>query len=128
VYRPGTDTERRRWGRRQLLKNAARVAGVVLGSAPILGSINASAAARSAPAPRAPVFRLSTRNHRAACAACRAHAANRIYRTAEAADAGRAHAGCSCRVLSHEIDTARYDTWFADDRAVHDSRWDIGGG
>ena len=130
MYVPGTDTQRRRWERRQLLRTAARgAAGVVFGSAAILDSIGASAASRATPAAGAPVYRLSTRSSRAACAACRAHAANRYYRSADAADAGRAHPGCSCQVLSHEVDKVQYDAWFADEsRVVHDGRWGRAGG
>lgn len=101
-------------------------AGVVLASASTLDAISASAASRATTAPGALVYRLSTRNNRAACAACRAHGANRYYRSAEAADAGRAHPGCSCQVLSHDVARAQYDAWFADaSRAVYDARWDL---
>jgi hypothetical protein len=125
VYLPGTDTERRRWRRRQLLQTVGRgAAGVALGSTLSLDTIRASAASPATPASGAPVYRLSTRNNRGACAACKAHAANRYYQTADAADAGRAHPGCSCHILSHDVDRAQYDTWFADaSRPVHDARW-----
>lgn len=107
-----------------MLQTAARgAAGVALGSTLFLDSISTAAASPTTPPQRALVYRLSTRNNRGACAACRAHGANRYYRSADAADAGRAHPGCSCQILSHDVDRSQYDTWFADaTRAVHDTR------
>lgn len=42
----------------------------------------------------------------AACTACRQHAANKVFRTLEAADQNRAHRGCRCEVVpSDAVDT-----------------------
>jgi hypothetical protein len=44
-----------------------------------------------------------------ACAACHAHAANRLFASTAAADAGRAHPGCRCLVVA--ATHLPYDTW-----------------
>jgi hypothetical protein len=36
----------------------------------------------------------------ASCSACVAHAANKLFPTKEAADAGRAHKGCNCAIVT----------------------------
>ncbi|CAN5579706.1 hypothetical protein BH10ACT2_BH10ACT2_25630 [soil metagenome] len=36
----------------------------------------------------------------ASCQACLSHAANKLFRTSAAADAGRAHPGCNCTVVT----------------------------
>lgn len=36
----------------------------------------------------------------ASCAACVSHAANKLFPTKEAADAGRAHKGCNCAIVT----------------------------
>lgn len=87
-------------------------------------STTSAATTSSGPVVRnATVFRLSTREQKAPCAACRAHAAHRYFVTAEAADAGRAHAGCSCAIREQRVESAQLEHWFADDRGVHDARW-----
>jgi hypothetical protein len=58
-------------------------------------------------------FRLSTHGHRT-CGACKAHGANRFYRTREAADGDRAHAGCNCRIVTQPIPTDLANEYFRD--------------
>ena len=48
------------------------------------------------------VYRLSTHGRRT-CTACKAHAANRFYKTQEAAEGDRAHAGCNCAIVSQRV-------------------------
>lgn len=71
----------------------------------------------------ATVWRLSTRNQRAACAACKAHAAHRYFASDAFADAGRAHAGCSCEIREQPTTVGQLQTWFAADDEVFDDRW-----
>lgn len=68
------------------------------------------------------VFRLSSHGRRC-CGACKAHAANRFYRTEAAADADRAHAGCNCAIVSQRIKRRLAKRYFK--RAdVFDLRWE----
>ena len=49
----------------------------------------------------------------AGCSACRSHAANKLFATAAAADAKRAHPGCRCQVVAlGEINRQLYDALF----------------
>jgi hypothetical protein len=53
------------------------------------------------------------------CYACVNHARNKVFATAAAADAGRAHAQCRCKVASlYTIDDLVYDKLFAHRRSV----------
>jgi hypothetical protein len=67
------------------------------------------------------VFRLSTHRHRT-CKACKAHGANRFYRTRKAADKGRAHAGCNCAIVTQTIDRQLAKEYFKGRRKVFDLR------
>jgi hypothetical protein len=67
------------------------------------------------------VFRLSTHRHRT-CKACKAHAANRFYRTRKAADKDRAHAGCNCAIVTQTIDRRLAKQYFKGRRKVFDLR------
>jgi hypothetical protein len=61
-----------------------------------------------------------------ACASCLAHAANKLFANAAAADAGRAHLHCKCLVVSlGQVDPAVYDAFFVDGggRASVDRRY-----
>ncbi|MEQ1874609.1 MAG: hypothetical protein ABL953_12870 [Ilumatobacteraceae bacterium] len=71
----------------------------------------------------ATVWRLSTRNQRSACAACKAHAAHRYFVSAAAADADRAHAGCSCETREQRTTTGQVQEWFGEGGEVYDDRW-----
>jgi hypothetical protein len=84
-----------------------------------------SEAATTAPSPvTAVVYRLSTRNQRSPCRACKAHAAHRYYATTEAADTGRAHSGCRCAIVQQQVAGESFHGWFeSTDRAVFDDRW-----
>jgi hypothetical protein len=42
------------------------------------------------------------------CRACRLHARNKVFATRKAAEAGRAHVGCGCRVVRTSLPEARY--------------------
>jgi hypothetical protein len=71
------------------------------------------------------VYRLSTLGQRA-CNACKAHDANRYYRTANAANLDRAHRGCNCVILSQSIPVSRWNRFFKQagtTRTVFDLRW-----
>jgi hypothetical protein len=71
----------------------------------------------------ATVWRLSTRNQRAPCAACKAHAAHRYFTTDAAAEAGRAHSGCVCTIRAQPTTVGQLQAWFAEGIEVHDDRW-----
>lgn len=66
-------------------------------------------------------YRLSTRG-RVSCRACRAHAANRYYRTPQAAADDRAHRGCNCAVVGHPLVVGTYNAYL-NGREVWDVRW-----
>jgi hypothetical protein len=67
------------------------------------------------------VFRLSSHRRRA-CKACKAHGANRFYRTRKAADKDRAHAGCNCAIVTQTIDRKLAKQYFKGRRKVFDLR------
>jgi hypothetical protein len=69
------------------------------------------------------VYRLSTHG-RPACSSCKAHAANRFYRTVTAT-ADRAHMGCNCTVVTQEISQSLWTCYFQrrGRRNVYDLRW-----
>jgi hypothetical protein len=70
------------------------------------------------------VYRLSTRNQRAPCAACKAHAAHRFYATTDAAGGNRAHPGCRCAIVQQQIAAPSFAAWFdTANRVVFDDRW-----
>ena len=96
-------------GRRQFLRLSALGAGASVASVVVSGCGGDSETATVTVTVTA--FRLSTHGERT-CGACKAHGANRFYRTAEAADANRAHAGCNCRIVKHPIASDRADEYF----------------
>jgi hypothetical protein len=67
------------------------------------------------------VFRLSSHRLRT-CKACKAHGANRFYRTRKAADKDRAHAGCNCKIVTQTIDRQLAKQYFKGRRKVFDLR------
>jgi len=71
----------------------------------------------------ATVWRLSTRNQRAPCGACKAHAAHRFFVSDVAAEAGRAHAGCTCEIRAQRTTVGNFQTMFTDGDEVFDDRW-----
>ena len=71
----------------------------------------------------ATVWRLSTRNQRAPCAACKAHAAHRLFVSDASADAGRAHAGCACEVRAQRTTVGQMQVWFGEGAQAFDDRW-----
>jgi len=59
----------------------------------------------------------------AACGTCRTHAANKLFSTEKAADAGRAHPFCRCAViLGQPLSSAIHHSLFATTDSV-DRRW-----
>jgi hypothetical protein len=106
-----------RIGRRQFLRLSAVVTGASLTGA----ALSACGDDDSAPAGTATTFRLSTRGERT-CGACKAHGANRFYRTRDAADDDRAHLGCNCRIVTQAIAVELADQYFRDGDAF-DRRW-----
>ncbi len=71
----------------------------------------------------ATMWRLSTRNQHSPCSACKGHAAHRYFATEEAADADRAHAGCSCEIREQRTTTGQVQEWFGEGGEVFDDRW-----
>ena len=82
----------------QLLGATALGAGAALGGAAGATSLGQVPRLR----PRVLVYRLSTHRRRT-CGACKAHGANRFYKTWAAADAGRAHLGCNCSIVTQPL-------------------------
>lgn len=69
------------------------------------------------------VWRLSSRRQHA-CVACKAHAAHRFYADADAADADRAHPGCSCTVREQRAGSGDQGRQLqAAAGPVYDDRW-----
>jgi hypothetical protein len=66
-------------------------------------------------------FRLSTHGRRT-CHACKSHAANRFYRTFQAADTFRAHLGCNCGIVTQPLLAGIYFCFFAQSD-LYDRRW-----
>ena len=96
-------------GRRQFLRLSAVGAGVSVASV-VASGCGCDSGATAAPG-TASAFRLSTHGERT-CGACKAHGANRFYRTREAADGNRAHPGCNCKIVTHPISTDRANGYF----------------
>ena len=67
------------------------------------------------------VYRLSSHRRRT-CKACKAHAANRFYRSRRAANKDRAHAGCNCAIVTQTIDRRLAKQYFKGRRKVFDLR------
>ena len=70
------------------------------------------------------VFRLSTHGRRN-CKACKAHAANRFYRTQKAADENRPHLGCNCAIVQQKIDRRLAKHYFKGRQKVFDLRSEV---
>ena len=70
------------------------------------------------------VFRLSSHKRRC-CKACKAHGANRYYRTKRAANKGRAHEGCNCAIVTQVIDRELAKTYFKGRKKVYDLRSEV---
>ena len=70
------------------------------------------------------VFRLSSHKRRT-CRACKAHGANRFYRTRKAADKDRAHPGCNCAIVTQTIDRRLAKQYFKGRRKVFDLRSEV---
>ena len=70
------------------------------------------------------VFRLSSHRRRT-CNACKAHGANRFYRTRKAADKDRAHPGCNCAIVTQTIDRRLAKQYFKGRRKVFDLRSEV---
>ncbi len=72
------------------------------------------------------IFHTSTRKRRS-CSACKSHAVNRMYSSAQAADDDRAHPGCKCRIVQEQIGWKDYVRAFwhssPGGATVHDKRW-----
>ena len=59
------------------------------------------------------------------CKACKAHGANRFYRTKRAANKGRAHPGCNCAIVTQTIDRALAKQYFKGRKKVYDLRSEV---
>jgi hypothetical protein len=113
VDRIDGDGEHQGIGRRQFLQ--------LLGFGAVALLADPAAAARGG-AKQKTVYRLSSRGQHA-CKACKAHAANRFYRTRAAADADRAHAGCGCKIVEQRIKRRLAKKYFKRGD-VYDVRWE----
>ena len=108
-----------------------RRAFIVGGAALVAGfaSVRAAPGGEAASAPPRPVYRVyqldpkpdpaggnasvcTRRGGCAGCRACRRHAANKLFVSAAAADAGRAHPHCKCRVVSATLPAAAWAALF----------------
>lgn len=56
------------------------------------------------------------------CRACQGHAAHRVYATAEAAAADRAHPGCDCQIAPQQVPQATATAYFGRGSTVYDDR------
>jgi hypothetical protein len=109
-------TQRNGIGRRDFLRLAA-----LGGLAALLPGSALAAEGRRRKKTTKVVFRLSTHRRRT-CKACKAHAANRFYRTHKAAGKDRAHAGCNCAIVKQVIDRQLAKQYFKGRRKVFDVR------
>jgi hypothetical protein len=107
-----------------------------LGAFGALGAIALGFPRLAAAATRVPVWRLDAVHRQgkgkyasgaAACRACRRHARNKIFATQSAADGGRAHKGCNCRIVRASLPEATFEKLFGPvgktNREVVDRRW-----
>lgn len=114
--------------RQVLVRSGATLAGA------ILGGFKHSVSAKPGPVP---VYHLTPfydedpeADHCGGCRACTAcinHADNKIFATAQAAEDGRAHANCDCRVVDGELPYGAYVALFGNPgrlrRQSVDRRW-----
>ncbi len=85
-------------------------------------------AATALGAPSTHVYKLVPSRTCKACSACKRHGHNKLFASAAAAEDGRAHKGCRCRVRrTRSVSTARrvklFDADGKADRTVVDRRW-----
>lgn len=92
--------------RRRLLRAAAIGFGSSVAFFGLPGSAIAKRDGTVPPVRTKAAFRLST-HRRQSCTACKRHAANRFFATADAVE--RAHPGCNCRVVAHPLPVG---VWF----------------
>jgi hypothetical protein len=107
--------------RRSFLRKAAAGLGAsAVLSLPVVGS------AAAAPRKKFKIaYRLSTHRMRA-CSACKGTGANRFYLSPDAANKGRAHPGCNCRILAERIPQVTWTCYFRKGkRRVYDTRWHL---
>lgn len=96
--------------RRRLLAGASSILGIVLAGLPVRLAL---AAPKQLPAYRLSPLYESDDSHCGGCAACQAcqkHAENKYFASEAAADSGRAHPNCDCRVIAESLP---YGTWVA---------------
>jgi hypothetical protein len=68
-------------------------------------------------------YRLSTHGRRE-CSACKIHAANRFYISADVANIDRAHRGCNCGIVTQDLVQSLWACFFRRGKAkVYDLRW-----
>jgi hypothetical protein len=68
-------------------------------------------------------YRLSSHGRRV-CSACKAHDANRFYRTLRSANRCRAHPGCNCGIVTQDLPKGLWICYFRGGRTnVYDLRW-----
>ena len=107
--------------RRSFLRRAAAGLGAsAVLSLPVIGS-----AGLATPRKFKVTYRLSTHRMRA-CSACKGTGANRFYISTDAANRGRAHLGCNCRILAERIPKAAWTCYFrGGKRQAYDTRWHL---
>jgi len=68
-------------------------------------------------------YRLSSHGLRV-CSACKDLDANRFFISGDAANKGRAHLGCNCRIVTQQIAAGTWACYFRGGRtSVYDRRW-----
>jgi hypothetical protein len=108
--------------RRSFLRKAA----TGLGASAVLSLPGVAQAAEAATRKKVrTAYRLSTHRMRA-CTACKGTAANRFYVSADAANRGRAHLGCNCRIVTEDLPKSTWTCYFrGGSRRVYDLRWHL---
>jgi hypothetical protein len=116
---PSSPTSRSGLNRRSFLRRAATGLGAsVVLSLPGVARTEAATSTKFKIA-----YRLSTHGTRA-CSACKGTGANRFYVSAYAANTGRAHLGCNCRIVTEALPKPTWSCFFRGGRAnVYDVRW-----
>jgi hypothetical protein len=102
----------------------SRRVALVRGVAMVAGAHKATSPQTAAPGVS---YRLKAGPH-CSCKACHSHAANRLFATHAAADQGRAHPGCNCKVVrSSVVDPVQWKALFGNARRLShksvDRRW-----
>jgi len=100
-----------------------RKAATGLGASAVLSLSGVGSTVSAASTKVKTAYRLSTHRMRA-CSACKGTGANRFYVSADAANKGRAHLGCNCRIVTQDLPKATWICYFRGGKAkAYDLRW-----